>query len=308
MPTWMIYAFVFASAFLAVQGLISLVANRRAQNRVEKRYGTIAPRRDPTLVVEGLRKKEADLRGPFGGLARLLARAGSRLSPRGAILWMLVLAAPVYLVLPLPALLAAPAAAAIGAGLVLLRLRMMQARRMKQFGAQLPDLVDVMVRSLRAGHPLPVAVGLVAREMPAPAGPEFALVADEIAYGRSLPDALDGLYERVGVRDLNFLIASVGIAQQTGGNLGEILSRLSTLLRDRIQLRRKVRSLSSEGRFSAIVLSLLPVIVFGLINLIGGDMFRDAWGDPILNFMLGVAAVLIVIGNLVMYRMVNFKV
>jgi hypothetical protein len=133
--------------------------------------------------------------------------------------------------------------AALAAAAVLVGgwLRLRAARRRERFGEQLPDVLDIVVRSLRAGHPLAVSLSLVAREMPAPAGPEFALVVDEVNYGRSITEALENLHARVGYPDLQFFVASTAIAHQTGGNLGEILSRLAALLRQRFRLKRRVR-------------------------------------------------------------------
>src|SRR3954464_8441463 len=112
-------------------------------------------------------------------------------------------------------------------------------------GPRAPALFrDVVVGGVGAGTPLPVAVSLVGREMPSPAGPEFTVVFDEISYGREIREALDNLHNRVGHPDLKFLITSVAIAHQTGGNLGEILSRLSKLIRERFRMRRKIKSLS----------------------------------------------------------------
>ena len=124
----------------------------------------------------------------------------------------------------------------------------------------MPDALDVIVRGLRAGHPFRVALGLVAREMPDPVGSEFGIVADEIMFGLGQSAAIDNLFPRVGQEDLSFFSTAVNIQNQTGGNLAEILSRLSTMLRSRSKLRLKIRALSSEGRLSAIFLSATHIL------------------------------------------------
>ena len=164
-----------------------------------------------------------------------------------------------------------------------------------------------MVRGLRAGHPFRVALGLVAREMPDPVGSEFGIVADEIMFGLDQSVAIDNLGPRVGQDDLSFFATAVNIQHQTGGNLAEILSRLSRMLRSRSKLRLKIRALSSEGRLSAIALSLAPFILFVVITLLSPDYFFSVKDHPIIGPAAVLGALLLIIGNIVMYRMVNFK-
>jgi tight adherence protein B len=183
-----------------------------------------------------------------------------------------------------------------------------RSRRIARFGEQLPDVIDIVVRSLKAGHPLPVAISLVGREMPAPAGAEFMVVFEEISYGRELREALDGLSDRVGHDDLRFLITSIAIAHQTGGNLGEILARLSKLIRERFRMKRKIKALSAEGRAGGYVLSVVPFVIFGAVAGINPSYYGEFWGHPMQNQMLVVAIVLLLIGNFVIYRLVNFRV
>ena len=185
---------------------------------------------------------------------------------------------------------------------------MKRARRIASFGEQLPEVLDVITRSLRAGHPLPVSMALVAREMPEPAKNEFALVVDEVNYGRSFTEALENLYQRVGYPELRFVVAAVSIGHQTGGNLGEILARLSRMLRDRFRLTRKVRALSAEGRFSGYALSILPIGLFALINILSPAYYAEFWKSPSSGTVLAISLVLLLIGNAVILRLVNLKV
>jgi tight adherence protein B len=192
-------------------------------------------------------------------------------------------------------------------GLVYLYLRVAQQRRIAAFAEQFPDALDVIVRGLRAGHPFRVALALVAREMPDPIGSEFGIVADEVMFGLEQSSAIENLIGRVGQGDLLFFATAVNVQQQTGGNLAEILSRLSRLLRNRTKLRLKIRALSSEGRLSAVALSLAPFVLFGVISLLSPDYFLSVKDHPIIPPLVGVCLGLMVIGNIVMYRMVNFK-
>jgi tight adherence protein B len=184
----------------------------------------------------------------------------------------------------------------------------MRKRRQKAFGAQFADALDMIVRSLRAGHPTPVALGLVAREMRDPIGSEFGIVVDEITYGADLETALRNLYVRVGQDDLPLFVTAVAIQAATGGNLGEILANLSAVIRERFKMRRKIRALASEARASAIILSSLPIVMFGIINMVSPNFYASVWDEPLTKQALAAAGFWMFIGNFAMYRMVNFKI
>ena len=188
-------------------------------------------------------------------------------------------------------------------GLVFLR-----ARRQGKFGTQFPDAIDIIVRSLRAGHPVPVAISMVARELPDPVGTEFGIVADEITYGADLETAMRNLAYRVGQEDLPLFVTAVAIQGATGGNLSEILENLSAVIRERFKMRRKVKALASEGKFSALFLSGLPVAIFFLIRYVAPDFYGSVWKYDITKIGLAMAGAWMLMGNLVMYRMVNFRI
>jgi len=181
-------------------------------------------------------------------------------------------------------------------------------RRHAKFAAQFPDAMDIIVRSLRAGHPVPVAVGLVAQELPDPIGTEFGIAADEITYGADVETAMRNLYFRVGQEDLPLFVTAVAIQGSTGGNLSEILSNLSSVIRLRFKMRRKIRALAAEGKFSAIFLSGLPVAVFCLINLMTPDFYGSIIQYDLTKWGLGLATGWMLAGNIVMYKMCNFRI
>ena len=141
--------------------------------------------------------------------------------------------------------------------LPLMVLRFLRKRRHKMFGLQLPEALELITRSLKAGHPVPVAIAMVAREMPDPIGTEFGVVADEVTYGSDLVSALQPMYGRVGHEDLPLFVTAVSIQSTSGGNLREILDGLAPYPRTR-QVRRKVRAISTEGRMSAYILTAVP--------------------------------------------------
>jgi len=187
-------------------------------------------------------------------------------------------------------------------------LRILRARRQKAFGAQFPDALDMIVRSLRAGHPVPIAITMVAREMRDPIGTEFGIVVDEITYGADLESALRSLYFRIGQDDLPLFVTAVAIQGSTGGNLGEILENLSGVIRQRFKMRRKIRALAAEGRASAIILSSLPIAMFLIIQVVAPDFYAGVWNESMTRTALAVAGCWMGIGNLIMYRLVNFRI
>jgi tight adherence protein B len=192
--------------------------------------------------------------------------------------------------------------------LPLLILKIMRSRRQKAFGAQFPDALDIIVRSLRSGHPVPVAISMVAREMPDPIGSEFGIVADEITYGADLETGMRNLYFRIGQEDLTLFVTAVAIQSSTGGNLSEILQNLSAVIRQRFKMRRKIRALAAEGRASALILSSLPIMLFLIMQVVATEFYASVWHEDLTKIVLACAGAWMGIGNFIMYRMVNFKV
>jgi len=187
-------------------------------------------------------------------------------------------------------------------------LMFMRKRRHNKFAAQFPDAMDIIVRSLRAGHPVPVAVGLVAQELPDPIGTEFGIAADEITYGADVETAMRNLYFRVGQEDLPLFVTAVSIQGSTGGNLSEILENLSAVIRERFKMRRKIKALAAEGKFSALFLSGLPIAIFFLLNLVAPDFYASVWNQSLTKMGLGLAGTWMILGNIVMYKMCSFRI
>jgi tight adherence protein B len=199
--------------------------------------------------------------------------------------------------------------AVVAAGVLpYLGLRTLRARRQGKFGAQFPNAIDIIVRSLRAGHPVPIAISMVARELPDPVGTEFGIVADEITYGADLETGMRNLNYRVGQEDLPLFVTAVAIQGSTGGNLSEILENLSAVIRERFKMRRKVKALAAEGKFSALFLSALPIAIFVMIRFVAPDFYGSVWKHDMTRIGLGMAAGWMLMGNILMYRMVNFRI
>ncbi|MBP2448590.1 type II secretion system F family protein [Rhizobium leguminosarum] len=162
--------------------------------------------------------------------------------------------------------------------------------------------------ALGIGGGLAVILGAtILFEMPDPIGTEFGLLSDELTYGVTLDDALVNLGDRVGVEDLNLLAISLSVQAGTGGNLVEILQNLSKALRDRTMLRAKVRAISSEGRITAIFMSVYPFLLYAMIKALSPTYFDPVWesghGTAVVSVLLAVMA----IGNVILYKMVNFE-
>ena len=202
------------------------------------------------------------------------------------------------------ALLAMPEIAIV---LPIMVLRHLRKRRHKAFGTQLPEALELITRSLRAGHPVPVAIALVAREMPDPIGTEFGIVVDEITYGSDLVSALSAMFDRVGQEDLPLFVTAVSIQSTTGGNLREILDGLSATIRERGKLRRKVRSISTEGRMSAYILTAVPILLMAGIWLTNPGYYQGVAHEELTWYLLGAAVGWLGLGNLIMSKMSNFK-
>lgn len=313
---WLIYALVFGAVLLGFQAIYWLLfKERREKQTINRRLALTAELANPREVLQILRKERGvDVLAHIPSLQsfkELIVQSGVRFTGTKVFLAVAIPAALFFLVLRLAtgssflAIVIAGPLAAVSIFLFLVRARR---RRIAAFSEQFPDALDVIARGIRAGHPFRVAIGLVAREMPDPVGSEFGIVADEITYGLEQSMAVENLGPRVGHHDLSFFSTAVNVQHQTGGNLAEILSRLSRMLRGRLKLRLKIRALSSEGRLSAIVLSLTPFILFALITLIAPDYYFGVKDHPIAQAALILGALMLVIGNVFLYRMVNFKI
>ncbi|MCB1916430.1 MAG: type II secretion system F family protein [Rhodocyclaceae bacterium] len=198
---------------------------------------------------------------------------------------------------------------AVAAGMVpTLYLAHRRGQRLKRFESLLPEALDLIGRSLRAGHALPSALQMAGTEMPDPVGEEFRQTFDEINFGISAQDALQNLARRVPSTDLGFFVIAVLIQRESGGDLSEILSNISGIIRERLKLFGKVRALSAEGRFSGIVLMLLPFATAALLYLIDPEFMSLLWTDSTgIAFMKG-GLLFMVIGAVWMSRIVRIRV
>lgn len=181
-------------------------------------------------------------------------------------------------------------------------------RRMNKFERQLPDALDLIVRSLRAGHAFSGGLKMVADEFDDPIGTEFAKVMDEINFGMGVPEALKNFSNRVDCPDLKFFVVSVIIQRDTGGNLAEVLEKISYLIRERFKLHGKVKALAAEGKLSAIILVALPLLMALYLMLFNPAYLMTLLTDPFGKIMLAFSGVMMVIGVYVIKKMITITV
>ena len=317
-PQFLIYGIYFlvaTSVTLVVETVfIGFRARRDYRRRVNDRLRRQGANPDIERVLIQLRKErglddQGNYRYPLVYLNRLYLQSGKTGNALGFLLRFVVAGLAVGGVVfalthsPIPALAAGLFLAFALPALVLLRLR---ARRRKKFAEQLPEAIDVVVRSLKAGHPAPVSLSLVARELSDPIGTEFGLVCDEMTYGLDINQAMRNLLERVGLDDLRLIVVSMGVQSATGGNLAEILANLATVIRDRFRMKRKIRALSAEGRWSAVLISIFPFGLFAVIAAISQSYYGEVWNHPLVQPALAGMVIWMFVGDYIMYRMVNF--
>ncbi len=243
-------------------------------------------------------------------LDTLLLQANSR-QPLGVFLLLTFVLglAGFYLVSTLARdmLPAFPVAIVMG-GLPFFRLFMQKKSRMKKFEAQLPEALELMARSLRAGHAFVGGLQMAAQEFDEPIGPEIQKTVAQINLGISVEQALKNLTERVDCQDLKFLAVSIIIQRESGGNLAEILENVGTLIRARAKLRGKIRTFSAEGKMSAIILTGIPFAIALILALINPEYPRVLLTDPIGKALIVVALIMMAVGMAVMKKMIAIKV
>jgi tight adherence protein B len=181
-------------------------------------------------------------------------------------------------------------------------------RRLARIEEQLPDAADFIARALRAGHSFSNVLQIVGNELPEPLSSEFRIAREEINYGVPLSEALHNMAARIPLTDLRYLVIAILIQRETGGNLAEILTNISHIIRGRLQLAAKVRVLSAEGRMSAWILGLLPFAVGGMLVLVNRAYVMVLWTDPLGVKMLWTALVMIIVGVIWLKKVIRIRI
>ena len=198
--------------------------------------------------------------------------------------------------------------AAVGAGVPHMVVGYFIGKRTNAFISKFPDALELLVRGLRSGLPVTETLGVVAQEVPGPVGIEFKGIVDRIKVGKTMEDALQDTGDRLGIPEFNFFTITLAIQRETGGNLAETLSNLATVLRQRGQMKLKIKAMSSESKASAYIVGSLPFIVFGMIMWVNpeyiGGFFTD---DRLIVAGLG-GLTWMSIGVFIMAKMVSFEI
>ena len=314
--------FAFLAVVLALEGGYLVWNNSRGEEaqRLQRRLRAMAAG-EHGGAAEALLKRRVPgdlsvlerllLRLPHAHLVeRLLLQAGSAQPLSHFVLVCLVAATATLLVClllswPLWVILALTGVAGI---YPVLRLLAARRRRLLMLDQQLPDALDLMGRALRAGHAFSAALDMVGTESREPIAGEFRTTFDEINFGIPQPEALLNLATRVPSADLGYFVIAVLLQRETGGNLAELLGNLSALIRARFKLFGTIRTLSAEGRLSARILSVLPFIAAGAMNIINPKLMSVLWTDPVGLKLIYAALAMIVLGIFWMWRIVRIRV
>jgi len=314
-----IYGLIFIGVFLMVEGAYLLIYGRTLsrEKKVNRRLALLQDGKDTEEVLGILRaeregSEQTDRLPVIGPLMEMARHANITLTVPQIGISLVVLTIISFLLLSLftgaVVQIRIVVALVVGYATFYIWLRGKAKKRISMFEEQLPDALDLMVRSLRVGHPMTAAVGIVAREMADPLGTEFGLIADEATYGMTVPDAIERMAQRVPVPDLRFFAIAVSIQSQSGGNLAEVLEGLSRVIRARFKLFRKIRAITSEARWSGWFLSIFPVIALLLVQVVKPDYYDKVSDHPL--FMPGaiVTFVLLIVNIFFMRMLVNIKV
>jgi tight adherence protein B len=207
-----------------------------------------------------------------------------------------------------PVLLGIFGGLAIGLGIPHMVVGFFIARRVQQFTSKFPDAIELLVRGLRSGLPISETLGVVASEIPGPVGVEFRSVSDKMKIGRTMEQALQETADRLGTPEFQFFCITLQIQRETGGNLAETLSNLADVLRKRMQMKLKIKAMSSESKASAFIIGALPFIVFGLIMSINPGYMGSFFVDERLMIAGGGGLVWMGIGAFIMRQMINFEI
>ena len=310
----------FLAVVLSLEGIYNVWASRSSPEakRVATRLEALAGEAITQASIERARRPSRMPRlnallgaTSFGQrMQRFVTASAMAVSPAELIVMSVALGA---FGMFLPGLLGKPPifGAALALGLAVLpwwRVASRRRTRIERIERQFPEALDLMGRAMRAGHAFPSAVKMVADEMADPMGRDFRILFDEMNYGVPTNDALAHLAVRVPVPDVSYFVVAVMIQRESGGNLAELLDKIATIVRERLKLLGEVRTLSAEGKLSAIILTALPFGVALVVNLVNPEFMQVLWTDPMGQRMVGVAIFMMLVGIMWMRSIIRIRV
>ena len=315
----LIYAAIFVGVFFMVEGIYLIVFGKsvRLESKVNRRLELLERGESPEDVLNTLRKEREQHTENQGlpivaPLSEKAAQANIAFSPAALIVVMVIVGIASFLGLTFftgaGLVIRIGMAVVMGYGAVYVWLNGKAKKRLALFEEQLPDAVELIVRSLRVGHPFSSAVNIVAQEMPDPLGTEFGMIADESTYGMSVTDSLDKMAQRIDIQDVKFLSVAVAIQSQSGGNLAEILDGLAKVIRARFKLFRRVNAITAEAKWSGWFLSVFPIGALIVIQIIQPDYYDDVKETAAFVPAAIIVAIMLFINVIFMRMMVDIKV
>ncbi|TWT76405.1 Bacterial type II secretion system protein F domain protein [Planctomycetes bacterium CA13] len=284
---------------------LSMMASRRGRESADE-----IEQRSLLLNNEGSTNPISSFLENLPGLSDYLEQADVKMpAPQFAFICFLCLAGGVVISVlsPLPNILA-PLVGMAFLSLPIGWLVMKRKRRLAKFGVQMPEALELLGRSLRAGHSLNAGFDLVAKQMDAPLATEFARCFEEQNFGIPLDEAIEGMADRVPNMDIRFFATAVILQRQTGGDLAEILDKIGYIIRERLQIHGQIQALTGEGRMSGAVLLALPPVLFLVMLKLNYEYIMMLFTDEIGRYLLGVALVSQIIGALMIKKIITIKV
>ncbi|RKF16351.1 pilus assembly protein TadB [Roseovarius spongiae] len=314
-----IYGLIFFGVLALVEGIYLTVFGKSISlnSRVNRRLEMLDKSQNREEVMEKLRKEmQQHLKARRIPLYSILStkaqKAAIAFSPKQLIMLMALLGCLAFVGLSVGTATSMPVRVAVsiamGIGAIFMWISMKAAKRMALLEEQLPDAIELMVRSLKVGHPFSSAISIVASEVSDPLATEFGIIADEAAYGRDVGEALKDMAERLDMQDLRFLAVAVTIQQQSGGNLAEILAGLAKVIRARFRLFRRVKAITAEAKWSGKFLSGFPILALIGIQLIDPNYYDKVLDHPWFIPACLVVGAFLVLNLIVMRALVNIKV
>lgn len=315
----LIYGAIFIGVLLLVEGIYLTVFGKSISlnSRVNRRLEMMEKGGKREEVLEQLRKEmsqhlKAQRIPLYSIIAQKAQKGGIAFTPPQIVMIMagVTVFSFVGLTVGTGAELQIRLLAAVGMGVggVYLWINNKAKKRIEMIEEQLPDAIELMVRSLKVGHPFSTSVATVANEVADPLASEFGVIADESAYGRDISESLSALAERMDMQDLRFLAVAVSIQQQSGGNLAEILAGLAKVIRARFRLFRRVKAITAEAKWSGMFLSGFPLGALAMINIMMPDYYDEVRETEYFIPACIAVGVLLTVNVIFMRMMVNIKV
>ncbi len=314
-----IYGLIFLAVLALVEGLYLVTFGKSISlnSKVNRRIEMLEKGSNREQVLEQLRKEMGQHMKSksiplYSMLAERAQKAAIAFTPQQLMMIMAALSAVAFVGLSVGTNTDLPirvlGSIIIGVGGVFFWVNSKAKKRLSMIEEQLPDAVELMVRSLRVGHPFNSAVQIVSKEVDDPLATEFGIISDECAYGRDIGESLKDMAERLDIQDMRFLAVAVTIQQQSGGNLAEVLAGLAKVIRARFRLFRKVKAITAEAQWSGRFLSAFPLMALVVILIKDPNYY-----DGVLDHPLFITGCLIVGGMLtanmfVMRMLTNIEV